>query len=325
MTNDINGLYKLSEKTVMRLVSRSLTDKNGRHMPGASRYEIAAVIYLTHISDSNGYVTSIKATEIGDALSCSRRNAFILIKNLEKKGFIRILSKEHTGYMDLQLLENEYADVKDYSGKGTRYLNTNRYFFNQADPSYAVFMNLSLYAMRLLLYLLFNYNKAYGYHASYDALCHRLGIRSRSLVHKYLKELEPLLSSYLDFNAESASGCFYKSMPDEKKGLHYGRINIFRDNGMMLPDTGIGKDQDSYYKRYWISRIKEAGYLVSGLHATLADYADQLYQMASHYLKKNLKRALIESLIMEQIEADGILNELTMYHISDRLSGFVPS
>lgn len=312
MTDNVTGLYKLSDVTINRLITKHVIGKNGKLLPGASRSEIASIIFLSHICDQDGNIEMFKAQEFADAIGCSRRNAYKLIKNLEEKGFISVNSKEWTGYMSITLLDNQFANIKTYS-KHTRYLNTNIIFFDQHQVSYyAMFKDLSLYAMRLYLYLLLQYSIEYGYNCSYDYLASKLQLKNKRLIASYLKEISPLIDNW---NNKSS----YTSLPDKIKGTAYGRIIMPKKNNMMMPDSGIRPDQDSYYKRFWIHHISRAGYVVEGLHYTLKDYAELFYQMASRFISDKISRALIEKTITNQIEIDGVLNERTLFRINDRL------
>lgn len=314
MNNSISGLYKLSETTINRLITRTVIGKDGKRLPGASRSEISAIIYLSHISDQDGNIEMFRAQEFADAIGCSLRNCYMLIKNLEKKAFISINSKEWTGYMSITLLDNRFSDIKEYT-KHTRYLNTNNVFFDQhQDSFYEQFKSLSLYAMRLYLYLLFQYSIDFGYSCSYEYLASKLQLKNKRLIASYLKEITPLIDNW---NNKPS----YSSFSDIRKRTKYGRIVMPAKNNMMVPDSGIRADQDSYYKRYWIRRIGMSGYVIEGLyfHWTLMDYADKLYQLASHFISKKISRELIEKTITQQVETDGILNERTLFRINDRL------
>lgn len=312
MTNEVTGSYKLSETVINRMITRTVIGKHGNRLPGASKSEIASIIFLSHICDQDGNIEMFKAQEFADAIGCSRRNAYILIKNLEEKNFISINSKEWTGYMSITLLNNRFSEVKEYS-KNTRYLNTNIIYFDQHQSSfYEEFKNLSLYATRLYVYLLFQYSMEFGYGSSYDYLASKLQIKNTSLIALYLKEIEPLIDSWKYKSP-------YTSLPDKRKGTKYGRIFLPAKNEMFLHDSGLRRDQDSYYKRYWIIRLHKSGYIVEGLHFTLLDYADQLYQLASHFISDKITRTLIENTIIQQIEMDGLLNERTMFRINSKL------
>lgn len=314
MAPEILSLYKLSAETVQKCIKRTLVDIHGNTVPGCSKNEIATLIYMTHIADQSGKIEAFTASMITEALSCSRRDSFLILNNLKDKGFILIENRSWTGYMDITILHNDFSNVSKYT-KNTRYLNTNHCFFDRTDHGlYSAFRDLSLYATRLLLYLLYCYNVDYGYQITYSSLANVLSVKSRSLIHKYLEELQPILGALCDSS-------FYESIKDDRKGFLYGRIKIFFHNSMMIPNQGIQDQQDSYYKRFWLNKFNDGTYEVDGYHTAKEGFATQLFQIASHYITQfNKSRTFVENVIDEQIRYFGVVSERTIFHINDRLS-----
>lgn len=316
---EIIGLYKLSSENVNKCIQRTLVDIHGNRVPGCSKNEIATLIYLTQIADQKGKIEAFKASMIMQAISCSKRDSFLIINNLQQKGFIQIENRTWTGYMDIRILNNDFSQVKKYD-KNVRYLNTNRPYFDRTDFAfYNAFRNLSLYATKLLLYVLCAYNIDYGYHITYMSLTSVLSVKSRSLIHKYLEELQPILGAL----SESS---FYESYPDLKKGFRYGRIKIPFRNTMFIANKGITEKQDSYYKRYWLSKFNDGTYEVDGHATSKESFASILFQIVLHYINEfKVTRTFVENVIDEQIKYYGILSERTIYHINERLSSLCSS
>lgn len=314
MAPELLGLYKLSANTVQRCIQRTITDIHGKSVPGCSKNEIAALLYMSHIADQSGKICDFTVSQLKNGISCSRRDSFLVLSNLEQKGFLQIHNRCWNGYMDISLCGNDFSSISTYTKKD-RYLNTNRCFFDRSDESfYKLFRGLSLYATRMLLYLLLCYNVDFGYQITYTSMAGVLGVKSRSLIHSYLKELDPLLSICCDQS-------FYQSIKDDRNGYRYGRIKVFHRNTMMIPDTGLRESQDSYYKRFWLTKFQNGTYSVDGYNTTPEGFAQQLFQIASHFITEYEKtRTFIENIIDEQIQYFGVVSERTLYHIYDRLS-----
>lgn len=314
MAPELLGLYKLSAKTIQKCIQRTILDIHGKPVPGCSKNEIAALIYMSHIADQSGNIADFTVSQLKNAISCSRRDSFLVLSNLEQKGFLQIQNRRWNGYMDIVLCDNDFSSISTYTGKN-RYLNTNHCFFDRTDESfYQAFRGLSLYATRMLLYLLLCYNADFGYQITYTSMAEILGVKSRSLIHNYLQELNPLLGLFCDQS-------FYQSIKDDRRGYLYGRIKIYHRNTMLIPDTGLRESQDSYYKRFWLTKFRNGTYTVDGYNTSPEGFAQQLFQIASHFIDSYKKtRTFIENVIDEQIQYFGVVSERTLYHIYDRLS-----
>jgi hypothetical protein len=306
--NEITGLYKISEKLLRKLIKKRIT-VSGRTYNGASRLEILSVLYFAQIADQTGRIKDFKTSDLAEITGCTVRQTYILMHSMQDKGILTYSGDRWTGIKDIILSDSDFSYLKDSAPK-ERYLNINHGWFIRTDGLYKSFRALSLYSMRLFLMLFFNYSTEFGFHMSYKSICETLGLRSKYVINSCLKELRPLL----DFD-----GDFYTIKNDKKRRLQYGYISMPAGQHMFMPETGVRANQDSYYKRYWIGKIQDEGFMVTGLHYTINDYADQFYMIARKYIDK-ISRETLEHIIMRQIKNDGILNEMTVYRINAALS-----
>lgn len=246
--NKLKGGYKLSASVLLRMTSNRITGIDGKEYPSLSKCEIITLIYMTHICDQSGYIEYVKINELGTFLGYSERNTYHVMEGLHKKGFIELSENSWTGYRSVRILNNDYSAVKDYHGKN-RYLNTNHIFFcRNSGEFFEKFCELSLYAMRTFLYLLFQYDAKCGYRISVDRLMNQLGIASRYLCLSYLKEIKDLIGE--DFCSISES---------KTKRMKYDVIYVHPGNSWLVADSQIRDEQDSYYKYKWIMYLRKVG------------------------------------------------------------------
>ena len=306
------GLYKLSEHNLRKLLKRELTDINGNKCPGASKNEIAALIYFTHIADSSGYIEEFQTTSLAESIGCSRRDTFLILRNLHRKGFIEYTAEHWTGYGDIRVLHNDYRGVTDYNGKN-RYLNTNRSFLKTGDSFYGLFRSLSLYATRMLLLILFEHNQTYGYRISHDSMASTLHIKSRSLVHKYLNEIRGLMLS------DSI-----KENNNPKKRLHYGHFSVSAKETMLAVETGLQAEDDSYFKRTWKRKLSSLDVTLGGFRSSANELLQRLFYIISEAVSQKLSVQLIENIIEQGLREECIFNEITLARIELRLKNLIP-
>ncbi len=243
----LKGCYKLSRAVLMRMVDKTVIGVDGNQYPSLSKCEILTMLYFTHIADSSGYIEYVKVNELGNLLGYSERNTYHVIENLAKKAFVESSGNHWTGYRSVKIIGNDYSQVKDF--RKNRYLNTNHCFFDRsAKGFFEVFSNLSLYAMRTFLYILFYYDALHGYRFSIDRLMDALGIQDKYLCLSYLKELEALLGAG-----------YYQLRGSKTKRLKYEVVSIHPGNAGLVSERGINKEQDSFFKYKWCVYLRRIG------------------------------------------------------------------
>ena len=303
--NPFMGSYKLSQEVLYKMISASSTYAGT--YAGASRYETLALIYLTRIADASGLVERFKATDFIKATGCSRREAFSLMTSLELKGYVSVAPSDWKCRHDIRILNNDFSTVTPKS----RYLNTNRDFFWPGRCLNEDLMSLSLTSLRLLLYLLYNYSQNYGYHASYITIMTALGIKHKYVVNRCLEELNEIL-----WNGED----FYKIREDLKNGLKYGYIDVMRRHYAFVASEGIIKDQDSYFKRKVRLMAEEAGCAVNGIRENFHELTSHAFAVFQGFLDKGTDPDDLCSSLVRHIGEDGVLDELTLYHVTREFS-----
>ena len=299
--DNLRGSYKIGADLLYRLIGKTLSCG----LPGASKYEILSVVYFSQIADASGFIEQFRTLDLCGIIGCSRREAFYLMDSLERKGYITRRQTEFHGYYDITLVGNDFSK---YDGN-KRYLNTNRVFFNHNSEYSKLFSNLSLYAMRLGIYLLYSYNDDYGYHSSIDNLTLILGIKDRGVVANALKELS------LVFGGTS----YYSVIEDLKRHRRYGYLDIHKRQILFRPQQGIGSEQPSYFKRHMLLRFRsiETGfYEIAG---EVDSHLSELFAIASRALEKGLSIEQIENLFIEQVKKEGTLDYWTMFHIREQV------
>jgi len=302
--SSIQGSYKLSATIVKKLTQKKLTDVNGKTFNGASKLMISCMIYFSHICSPKGHISDLKITDLSLVLNCDKRSTFNVLRELEMRGFIKVSENTWNGYRDIIVLEN------DYSNNISRYLNTNFECFDYRalGNKYDKFMNLSLYAMRLLLLLLLNYNEKYGYRVSCDTLCAQLGIKRRSLINKYIKEI----SDIFDTSSLIISR-------NTKSRIQYGSLNIPSKDHALKSNHGIRNSQDSYYNHYWKAKLRSLDIDIPFENGTLHYNAGRICAIVSDFINKNLSLQLIENTILQILKDHGILTEHLFTDIYTRL------
>lgn len=243
----LKGCYKISRAVLMRMLDKTVVGRDGKQYLSMSKCEILTMLYFTHIADAAGYIEYVKINELGKLLGYSGRNTYHVIDNLVKKGFVESSGSNWTGYRSIRICENDYSKVKDFHKN--RYLNTNLSFFDRSSKTFfKAFSELSLYAMRTFLHILYHYDGLNGYRFSIDRLMSVLGIQDKYLCLSYLKELEPLLGTD-----------YYQLRGSKTKRLKYEIAYIHPGNTALVSERGIGKEQDSFFKHKWSVYLKRIG------------------------------------------------------------------
>lgn len=300
----LKGCYKISRAALMRMLDKTVIGRDGRKYPSLSKCEILTMLYFTHIADRTGYIEYVKINELGELLGYSGRNTYHVIDNLVKKGFVESSGNNWTGYRSVKITDNDYSQVTDF--RKNRYLNTNLCFFDRSSKTFfEAFSELSLYAMRTLLYILFYYDAMNGYRFSIDRLMSALGVQDKYLCISYLKELEPLLGTE-----------YYQLRGSKTKRLKYEIVSIHPGNASLVSEHGVGKEQDSFFKHKWSiylrqirQHFKREGWFTSELFGIVYT----LLRQGGILLEK------IDALIKEALwEADG--EEQTILAVKLRLA-----
>jgi hypothetical protein len=303
MSDDLRGLYKISDKLLYKLVKRRISTPSGT-LNGASRYEILSVIHFTHIADSSGFIDAFRITELCNITGCSRREAYSVLLSMQEKGIISFTKSEFYGRYDITLHDSDFSSF----GKGMRYLNTNSDYF--AGNYYDRFRLLSHTAMRLFLLLSFKYDERYGYHVSFMQLKAELGLKHKSAVISALNELNDLIS---------VDEVLYSIRKDEKRRLCFGFLDLPKSLITMRSNEGIYDVQPTWYKRRLERLIHGSGFESCSVHSP-GNLFNKLFQIASHVFKQGKSLEFIENIIVREIEVQGCLNDRTLYNISECLS-----
>lgn len=278
----ILGCGKISKQFLNRITSRFVTGVDGKQYPGASGFEQAALIYFKQVCDKKNLVKEYKVQELEAVLGCSKREVPILIENLVRKGFIKAQysGKNWTGVKNIRINDRDFSSVRKYHGDN-RYLSVYYRIFNHNSEDYGKYRNLSLFAKRLLLILLYNYSDQYGYRVSYDELKNRLGIKSRRLIESYLQELEPILGKD-----------FYKREANLKQRVYYGTV-IIRHRNFLLRQ-GLENSHDTFYKRKIRCGLIDS--IVQFKNIDIHCFVNKLFALVYQYLLKGMELSVIEEI-----------------------------
>lgn len=186
------GSYKISSRLLYKLISKHILSGDGSNIYGASNSCICTVIYLCTLCDVKGFIEDFRIQDLIGKTCASERGAYYVLSKLEEKGIIQVTCHCKNGYRDILILDNDFSDFKK---EKTRYLNLNRSFFNVCDTSefgFSAFRGLSLFAKKLLLYSLFEYDAQrgrHGYHSYMYRLAKKIGIKNELLIKKYVEEI----------------------------------------------------------------------------------------------------------------------------------------
>lgn len=304
--NEIYGSYKISEKLLTKIVSKEIQDSKGCIHKSVSSLELDALIYFTHISDIKGCVKEFKISELQEVIGCSVRSTYIIINNLEEKGYVTVKGNSWTGIKSIQILDNDFSGNVDYTEN--LYLNTNYEYFDYNKDSYQTYKSLSLFAKKTLLIILFKYKSKYGYRISVDTIKEYLGIKSRFKVVSYLKELEYLLGSD-----------FYTIAKDSRRRIKHGNITMTHHTISLLASSGIEEDQDTYFKYYWTQYLKSEEIIDSKLSKsmkkTINKLLNDIYKVVYIYVQHAVSIHDINNIIKNTIQSLRIMDMPTAQQI----------
>ena len=303
VSKQINGCGKLAYSLVLKLCKKSLPGPNGTVCPGASKFEILTLIYLSQIADASGYVSQYTTKELAGVIGCDPRSVYPIIDGLRRKGFITAKYYEDmnwSGVKDIKILNNDFSKIGKYD-KTTRYISTFYPFFNFSDEQALAFMSgLSLYALRTLLYLLTVYSHEHGLKLSCNTVCDTLQIHDRALVVGYLEEL----SAYLGKD-------FYIVKKAANKRYIYGNVIIAAKNVFFVPDRP-SDSQLTYYKRRWaLYFINNDISIAPG--ESLPELLNLLFTSVYSWMTKGFALEFIESVYQGKLETDKIVSKFSIY------------
>lgn len=314
--SEIQSNYKLNIHIVKRMVARTIKTSNGQTMPGCSKLMIAAMIHFSHICSPQGLIEQYRVKDLELVLKSSNRAAYKVLKMLEEREFIKVETLNYwTGIKRIQILGNDFSGYKANDYAKSRYLNTNYPFFNyRENQGYDEFLNLSLYAMRLLLCLLLNYSVSKEYHSSFGTLCNHICIKSRRLIHQYLREIKTLFPKEAKIFIESKN---------KIKRYKYGKLTIPANADILNSKSSKYTDsQDTYYSTKWKYRLLEMGLvpeLITGF--TLHSFSKRIGKIVTYHLlnSKKLTFKLIENTVQNIVSDNYVLDEGTLTQIDQRL------
>lgn len=233
---------KIAAQNIYKLTAKHI-NVGGKLMPGATKYEILTYLYLTQIADESGFITAFETSSLASVIGCSRRTVFYLLSSLSQKQLIATYyynGKRHTGIKDIRLINNDYRNVS--INATNQYLNTYLPIFNFAvSGNVNKLLKLSTYALRMLLFIAHKYDPHYGQRFSVDTVRVALGIRSRSLVNKYVDELRKL-----NLLGDDAI-CM---IADRTNGYRYGIVSV-QPGLLHIVRDDVRPGQLTYYKRKW--------------------------------------------------------------------------
>lgn len=318
----LQGLGKLSKSYLYRLVKKTITCSDGIERCGASKYELLSIIYLSQIADSSGYIKQFRIKEFADVIRCSEREVYVIMENLVAKQYISAKlynNKKWTGFRNIRLLGNDFSKVKKFT-RENRYLNTFFSFFDWSDANMDALDKISLYALRFLLLLLFEYNYKNGCNLNTALICEQLGIENRKLLVGYLKELEDNL--FYD--------TFYQVKNYKRKINNF--IHIYSKNVFLMPEDKPADKQLTYYKRKWMLYLynnkaiiynndklvkHNTSYLINQTYIL-----NRIFSFVSAYLLKGHLLKQIEAVVENVLEDSCfIIDILVLERIGARLKG----
>jgi len=275
------GSYKMSYKLLHKLINKHIITGEGTSIYGASNSCICTIIYLCTLCDVTGLVEDFRILDLVGKTCSSERGAYYVLSKLEEKGIIRVECYCKNGYRDIHILDNDFSK---YEHTKERYLNLNRSFFNVNDTSefgFNAFRGLSLFAKKLLLYTLFEYDAQrgrHGYRSYMYRLAGKLGIKTESLVKRYVDEISfmcPL--SFMD-KLNGRSGPIYTHY-SKKEGRRELVFEI-RPHGIDVVDSLI--DAPTCLKHKISALLKDADVPVvfesENRGMMQAVYSDDIYQ-----------------------------------------------
>lgn len=298
-TQSIQGCGKLKYKYITALTQKERTTSTGEKFPGASKYELLCVIFLSQIADSSGYIEQFTIKDLSSILQCSEREVYCLIAGLIKKEYITAQyykNENWSGVKNIKLIGNDFSNIKKYTS-ADRYISSFYPILNFADKNaVAALGNLSLFALRLLLYLLCMHDKNRGIRVSFSTLMEMLQVHDKKLIYSYFTELENIFGKH-----------FFICTQSGKKKFHMIWI---KKNAYMLPD--LLDEQLTYYKRRWSLLLKNMSILIDA-GKTMMDYLNLIFKEIYVALKNGISIKQAESVIIQALQTNGYyLNQISL-------------
>lgn len=309
-TLGIQGCAKLKYNFILDLIAKKRRLSSGVVVPGASKYELLCVIYLSQIADSAGYVEQFAIHDLSQILHCSEREVYYLINGLIKKEYITAdyyQSANWSGVKNIRLIGNDFSNIQKYTGKD-RYISAFYPVFNFNDGSMIeALTDLSLFSLRLLLLLLSMYDRKYGVRVSFQTLMKLLDVHNNKLIFLYLKELERV--------------CGERFFIVVSHGKHlYHMIHIRPNNMYMTPE--LTERQLTYYKRKWLLKIQNESVPIDPIK-TISEYLSMIFQKVYAALSTGLSLENVENIIFNQIKLNGYLDLITLARADNDLDTLV--
>lgn len=270
----LNGSYKLSDNIIKRLTSTSIIGENKQVMPSASKFEIATMLYFSHICDASGMIRDFRTSSLEQIIGCSDRQCANIIENLRKKLFITVKGEKWTGLKTIRIVNNDFSHIKKYT-KDTKYLNTSSNFFDRIGEWYDEFMKLSLNAMRTFILIMHNYSFQNGYRIEIKHLLQKLGIKNKYLLLDYLDEMKSLLGED-----------FYFIYAGRDPRVKYEIIMIRKENRKLLTYNAMDKDKDTSFQ-YDVYRILRECRIKHDATMAFRNFWYRIYTYVYHILENN--------------------------------------
>lgn len=282
------GSYKMSYKLLHKLISKRLMVDGKTDMYGASNSCICTVIYLCTLCDETGLVEDFRIQDLVGKTCVSERGAYYVLSKLEEKGIIQINCYCKNGYRDIILIDNDFSDFH----KKDRYLNMNRTFFNVNDTSefgFSAFRKLSLFAKKLLLYTLFEYDAQrgrHGYHSYMYKLAEKLGLKNIDLIQGYVEEISSMCPlSFLE-TLTGARGPVYTYHSKEggsRKKIFAIRPKSMDITGQMAEDapTCLKYKVSSLFKSTGVPVVFEDGNTFYNLEPQSGEYTRIIHELSN--------------------------------------------
>lgn len=297
---DIQTIYgsgKISAE-LLKVILRPLHDNK----PGASRYEIFTLLYLSQIADMKGYVSELYIRKLPEIIGCSERATYTILSSMEKKHFIKInrpADKNWSGIKNIEILMNNFSGVKSFTGN-RRYINTFAKVFDLSDKrNFEKISSLSLYAVKLLLVLSSIYDPKTGLKISCDRLAEYLHVKDRSLINDYMNELKQY----------SGDTELFTIRKEGRK--NYGMLFISSDH-YELKGTNPSETQETFYKRKWVRYFNNNGYVLD-TSMPLYKYLSYIFSMIYSMLQKGFSLSRIEELFTGYLEKEGYFLDMLSF------------
>lgn len=301
------GSYKLSEHIIRRLTSVTVIGEENKSYNSASRYEIGTLLYFSHVCDPAGVIKNFRTSSLAKIIGCSDRQCANIIENLRKKQFISIKGEKWTGLKTIRIVNNDFSNVKKYTHQ-TRYLNTSSEYFDRMGEWYQLFMQLSVNAMRLFIYVMYNYSFQNGYRVSILRLMQTLGIRNKYTLLGYMDEMESLLGKG-----------FFMTYAGRDPRIKYDVILIKPGNRFLVTGNRIDQNKDSSFS-YDVNLILQQCRIRHDASIGIKGFCYRIFSYIYQFLETNNVYLTYERLLDIIRSAIGCTENLHMAAIQVSLS-----